>query len=533
MPGCSGGARTADRGPAVARGAPLRHNPPRVSADLARRIDLALLALALLAALAAGLQDLDAPWENGFKGTNGGAYTYRFLQHHLELGLPVTRGGNVTGLELREGGRPIVYPNHPATYTLLHLGPAALCGLSEAVVRLVALLLWLPAIPALWSIARRVLGAPAAGLAALLLACTPMTAYYGPMAVPDGALLACFLLTSAAFLAQAAQPTPRGGRLLAAAFCLALLLDWSALWLAPLLLALWPLAADRRAARRALVRLALLAPLPVAALFAHTALVRGGLVEAAQTWGGLFGFSQQRPPGWAELGLHEAQDALALFGAPLLLLASAGVLAGLLAPRALAPGPALLACGALLLPGVLHVLAFRAHARLHDFWSLFSTPGLALAAALPCAVALRARAAAVRPFPRRAAGAAAVLLAAACLLAAALGLRDTRDLTRLNATTIHRDIGRQLDALFGPGDVVGTTFLPSLEDVYARATLVGPLTTPAQARQFAQSFAPPAFTGRLAILLPARERDSPLARALADLARREELPNAVLYRFDR
>jgi len=500
-----------------------------VSAALSRRLDLALLALALVAAIVAGAQDADAPWENGFKGTNGGAYTYRFLQHHLQLGLDVTRGGSVTGLELRGEPRPTFYLNHPATYTLLQLGPAALLGLSEATVRIVALLLWLPAIPAMWWIGRRLLGAPAGGASALLLACAPMTAYYGPMAVPDGALLAAFLLVTAAFFAQVDNSTRRGGRVLGAAFCYALLLDWSAVWLAPLLLALAPVTGNGRAALRTLARLALLAPLPAALLFAHTALIRGSLGEALETWSGLFRFSQEHQPGWAELTALEARDAVALFGLPLLLLAAAGSLAGLLAPRASRMGPALLAAGALLLPGLLHVLAFRAHARLHDFWSLFATPGLALAAVLPLAVALRARQAASRAGPRRLAGAAALLLAGACVATAWLGLHETRALTREHATTLHRDIGLQLDAWFGPGDVVGTSFLPALEDVYAHATLVGPLVTPEQARQLAASYAPPGFTGRLAVLLPAREKDTPLARALAEMTAPEALPNALLF----
>src|SRR5215510_10517811 len=67
----------------------------------ARRLDVALLLAALALALALGLLDVGAPWENGFKGTNGGAYTYRFLQHHLQLGLALTRGACVKGVDPR------------------------------------------------------------------------------------------------------------------------------------------------------------------------------------------------------------------------------------------------------------------------------------------------------------------------------------------------------------------------------------------------------------------------------------------------
>jgi Dolichyl-phosphate-mannose-protein mannosyltransferase len=490
-----------------------------------RRAGLALLAIALLAASVLALQDLDAPWENSFKGVNGGAYAMRCLQNHLELGLGVTLGGNMASSSPLDG-RPIFYLNHPGTYALLHLGPAAVFGLSEAVMRVVGLLLWLPAIPAFWWIARRLLGEPVAGVGALLLACTSMTAYYGPMTNTDGALLAGMLTLAAAFLAHVERPTRRTGVLVASALVYSVLMDWSAVWLAPMLAVLASASADPPRARRLALLLVLLALLPTAVLLAHTCVLRGGVESGLETWWGFLSFSQAPQEGRGPLHVVVVRDALALYRLPLLSLAGAGLLAGLLAPRAWGLRPALWAAGALALPGVLHVLAFRGHARVHDYWSIAATPGVVLAALLPLAAARRA-ASTGRAAPR----VALLAAAAACAWAAWDGAQATSARTTLSATTFYRDVGQELNLWFGPGDVVATSFQPASADAYARADFVGPVETPAKLKQLRRGFAPPAFKGRLAFLLPNRERDSPLGRALARLATPEVVTNGLLFRL--
>ena len=83
------------------------------------------------------------------------------------------------------------------------------------------------------------------------------------------------------------------------------------------------------------------------------------------------------------------------------------------------------------------------------------------------------------------------------------------------------------------GDVVASSLNLTLTDVYTQAMILGPITTPEQVRQLYADYAPPAFTGQLGFLLPRRERDSPLARALGELAAPEEVPDALLFRLRR
>ncbi len=500
---------------------------------LARRLDLALLAAALALAVVLGTWNLSEPWENGFKGTNGGAYMMRFLQSHLDLGLSVTRGALVHGLDPCEPRAPVIYANHPATLTLLFLPAAALFGPGEATVRVMALLLYLPAVAALWWLARRLLGAPAAGACALLFATTAMSAYYGPMAAPDGPLLACRVLVAGLFLEQAGQPTRARGTLLSAVFLLACLLDWSAAFMVPMLLVLVPLAPDRRRALATLAWLLALGAVAALLLFTHTALVLGGLQRALAQWQELVGFTQRTAPGFGELLASEAHDARTWFGPVLLVLAALGVVTGLLAPRASWLRRALRVATALTLPGLLNVLVFRSHALHHDFWSLSATPGLVLAASLPLAAALRAADSTTAPAGRRAAGAAVVLLVLAGLHAGWSGSLAATAATHRHATTFHRDIGRRLDRWFGPDDVVVTSVPLVLADLYAQATILGPVREPQTARELVALYAPPAFKGHLAFLLPSRDRHSPLAQALDQMTVPEALPRAVVYRIRR
>ena len=507
--------------PAGAAGLPARtagSAPGGWGSRAARRLDVLLLVLALALAVGLGCYRITDPWEDGFRGINGGAYTGNFVNRYLELGLAGTRGCGITIVEPLHPPVLQSYVNHPSTYPLLVLLPCAVLGVSEVVIRGASLLLYLPAVLAVWAIARRFLGAPGAGAAALLFATAPMTAYWGPMANPDPGTMAASLGAIWAFLRYAERPGRGRAVALGALWVLACLMDWTGFFAGVAILLLVPLAADRRAAFRAALVLGALSLLPLLLIVLHTAWISRGFAEGFEALRVLTGNAGGSETPFGALLAIKAGHLGRWIGWPMLALGALGVAVGLLGGRAWRR--ALLAGLVLTLPGVLNALIFQHHAAIHDYWMMHSTPGLALLAAIPVAWAI-AR-------PARAAGGLAL---AALLGVAAFGARDTLATVDHFRTTIHRDLGALFNTAFGEGDVLAADVSLRTVSYYSRACLVGPIVRAPQARKVLERYDDVLRSGHsVGFVIAPREAETPLGKFLAGLGPRQQLGPFLMYR---
>ena len=471
-----------------------------------RRVDLALVVLALAAAVVAGLHELGDPWDGSLRGTIVSTDTHRFVQNHLELGLGKTRGGGVTFVDPLIGA-PYFYGNHPATTPMLLLPFAALFGDSEDTLRVAATLLWLPGLLALWRLARRWLAPPAPGAATLLLATLPVNVVWGPCPHLELVVLPALLLAALAFVRQLERPTSARAAVLCLAVVFCGLTDWPGLFVAPLLVILAAACPEPRRALLLALRVSPLLLVSLALIHAHTAWFHRRLV-GPEYWLGLFGGTQGFAVDLQTFAGTHAGYVLDGLGLPALALLAAGAV---VAWRDGAPGRrGLAAAAALMTPGLLNVLLFKHHAVIHPFWGLFGTAGVALLAAVPCAALGAPQATRGR---RRLGGAALALV----LLAAVAGLRAGFDTMASWRRSDFRDLGLLLDARYERGDVVAASFDPAPADIYVRATLLGPVGSAEALEALASRYAPPAFTGRLAVVLPERDLDGPLGRRLQAL----------------
>lgn len=475
--------------------------PSRTAA--ARRLDLGLVALALLAATAAGLHDWGWPWDGSLRGQIVANYSHRFLQEHVSLGLGTTRGACISQVDPLTPEAPYYYGNHPATCTLLLLPFAALFGDGEDTLRVAATLIWLPAVLALWRIARRWCAAPGPGAAALLFATLPMNALWGPSPHVHCAVVSGLLLAALAFVRQLEQPGRGRALVLALAVLFACLTDWPGMFALPMLFGLalaWP--EPRRAFLLAL-RVAPCALAAFAAIHAHTLWYTRGALDAQGWWLDLFQGTHLIEPTWTAWVAAHAAYARDGLGVGVLVLA---VLGGALAQGEGDAGRRrIVAAGALMLPGLLNLLIFRRHAIVHPFWGMYGTAGLALLAAAPLGALWEAARGRV----------AAVALLVSVLVLAVVGLGRSFDGMTAARTTDYRELGAVLDERYGRGDLVVASVDLRPADVYTRALLVAPVTAPAAVEALLRRYAPPAFAGRLGFVLPAQDERSPLAEQLA------------------
>jgi len=350
------------------------------------RAGTVLLGLALLVAAAAGLHDVSAPWEEGLRGEVASTFTSRFVENGLTYGLARTHGlpAYVTFVD----GEPTFsfYLRHPPLQYLLMTGAAALFGFTPAVLRLVALVLFLPALPALFLLCRRSLGPWCAGWATLLFATTPLVGYYGPMASHHGlgSLVAAGLWTMVAFDRFLATHSRRAFAATALLFFVTTLLDFLGhLWGIALLVQ--ACAAPRwRAALVAVLELVPVALLSLLLVAVHAGTVLGGTIKYFRQVPSLF--AQQHAievTGTQVRGI--AAVVLFDYGAWMV---SALALLGLVwalvvrTPRDLRP---VTVAAATAVAGAIACVASLPHLVLHAFWPMPAFPGIAVLAALPAA----------------------------------------------------------------------------------------------------------------------------------------------------
>ncbi len=352
------------------------------------RLPHACLAVAILIFLAAALRDVAGPWPGGFRGVNGACYSATFVRNHLRLGLAETRG--VPVLTVLPGTPPVAAYDwhHPPLHPLILTAAAAVFGEGEAVLRLAHLALAAPLLPALFLLSRRLAGSRVAGFTTLMTAAMPLAAYWAPMVLQDGPVLAWGLVALLAFHRYSEAPSRRRYLAAAAAYFIACQLDFHG-HLFGLSMALLGLVS--RHPGSGLLRALALLPVSLGAFglnALHYGTVLGGpvvfLKEVARIGGGL----AREGSGLETRAVIQAiavffEDSVTL---PVAVLVLAGLVIAVGHLARGRPRPLFLAA-ILLLPGVVHCGIFFGHAIVHPYWPLPGAPGIGCLAGLLIAAA--------------------------------------------------------------------------------------------------------------------------------------------------
>jgi 4-amino-4-deoxy-L-arabinose transferase-like glycosyltransferase len=245
------------------------------------RLPAAALVLALALAALARLHNIAEPFGRGFDGWLGAMHGNAARQLDRE-GIVALRG--LPYLEPGPLARADAFPHvhHPP---LLHVANALVVrifGPSEWALRLFPSLATLAAIALFFALARRICDARTAGLAAIVLACLPMTIAYGGLVNYEPVVLATSAGAVLAYLRWRERGRARDLALLAGAIVLGILFDWfGAFAAAPI--ALHALFVRPRAPRFFVPLLALLAIATAAGVLAYYEHVRpGALAELAR-----------------------------------------------------------------------------------------------------------------------------------------------------------------------------------------------------------------------------------------------------------
>ena len=336
----------------------------------------------LLLSLGLWIRNLDTPFSRVFgfadyiSNENG-----RIAENHLRYGLSTTKGDQIRNLEEAPPAEWVHYNNHPATLDVLTAGVLALTGsTSPWAKRLLSLLATLASLGVVAALARRA-GIPAKVAMTLFLA-LPVTLIHGlnlsyePLAILW--MLTLVLLAERGWTWGLLPLLWVGG-----------LIDFPVLYLGPwfALRALW--GARSRSPGPAILFSVALAGTCLASLgthLLHVAWTMGGLqANSGQDWWEHILLSLRSRGHSVALGEFLAGQGgffLASFTLPVLLLGLLSFwrrpIAELGLQRGHGPG---VAAGAFLFAGSLHVLLFRAHAMVHDFWLAYYAPFFALAGA--------------------------------------------------------------------------------------------------------------------------------------------------------
>ncbi len=484
---------------------------------------LLLLALAVFVGLA--VIDIDKPWEGGFRGANGGFYHGNTIKHWMKLGLSYTRGGCVLKSVPVDPPRVIYNFHHPPTYPLLILPTVNALGLSERSIRLGALFLAIPAILFLWLIGRRLGNPLVGGFASLLYATSAMGGYFGPMVDADNAVITLSLATVWAFLRESDNPT-FGRRCLTFTLLFATaLMDWAGYWTGPAL-ALIALASDNPRAQ--FLRVLRLATAPILALVVfgvHTGWILKDADPEATILSAFVAEMQKLThavaadaPSWSVTFAAIAKFAVMWFGPVLLILAALAFL-----PRrdGRASLQGLAIASALLLPGVIHALAFRRNLVIHDFWIIHSLPGIALLGGRTLA------ALGIRGWVGG--GVAALLLGSAALY----GVHKSLDEIESQRTLTHTLNAGYVTELARPGDLIATSESFDIESYYLDNFVFPHVTTPEMFAEAYGSYRANRWAATRLIFIVEKSRQStPLVAVVSRLGAPIEHHHFLVWIFD-
>jgi hypothetical protein len=490
-------------------------------------IALLLAAIGLFTALAS--IDVDGPWEGGFRGANGGFYHGNFVKHWMKYGIDYTRGGCVLKSVPVDPPRVIYDFHHAPTYPLCLLPTVSLLGLSERSLRIAAFLLAVPALVFLWLCARRLSDPTTAGVASFLFAASPMAGFFGPMVNADGGVLTLSLFTVWCWLRERENPTlARRTATFFGIFATALM-DWAGYWTGPALALLALLGPNRKADFLRVLRLAPAAVLALVAFGIHTGWILNGgawtldipklfvhemihLVNAgprptrrrtsssrrrcgdSPSPGSAFGSFSWPPRPSCRASHRRRSGRCALYGI------------------------------ALLLPGLLHAVAFPRNLVIHDFWILHALPGLSLLAAVALTAVLRTR------LGVPAGGAAlAVMLG----LMGWNGAERTIDAIAENRTITHVKNARLIRETIGPADTVATSEAFDVETFYLDNFLFPHVKTPEAFGEVYGSWRGNRWVGgRFVFVMYDYRAGTPFAKLLSGMKAPEKREHLLFWTFD-
>lgn len=341
-----------------------------------RRWRWACIVVLLLGALWCGLR-LSEPWGRGLEGINGGFYGLQ-ARNLLRWDGNTTWGGGILNTGAPEAVEPAFYMHHPPLLVWSIAASYAVFGESEWSTRLPMLLALLGCVWLVMLLGRRWFGQVTAMVAGVIFLALPVCGLYGMHADVHGPLT----LLMALGVVHGYQRWLDGVASAQGMFLwmlLGVLTDWPVLVLPVLLLAHTFLTGQTRALRWTLVKLGLAAGGMLLVVLAHAAWLKGGLdFLFNQLNKRTFSMTDDRAGSFtlAEWLVRQAEHLARLYTVPLLLLALAGVVQGVIWNRA-RMGLLLVLLGF----GLADILLGLQASYVHDAWSLFLWPVVALAAA--------------------------------------------------------------------------------------------------------------------------------------------------------
>jgi hypothetical protein len=322
---------------------------------------------------------IDDPWDNSIASANGGGFIARFDRAWSRVGFKELKGQPYLYFAPTDPPTGRDYRHHPpGCFWLMHAA-VELVGRSESGFRALPIVATSILGGLLAAFAARLAGRAAGVCAGLAAIVCPMSAHFGWMPNPEGPTTT---LIVAAVLLHARFRKDGGYRAFLAplAVFLATQLDWQGTFAAASIGFLEATAprGDRRFGR--VIAAGVAATLSVAAVLCIVRLWTG---DFASAFADVFGTARTTSTRAIDSPLGpwclKQADYLAQWYAPPLLLSFAFSLY-----RVVRRGKDAAAIDrfaiALVLPGVLNVLAFRSHAERHDYWTYYALPGFVLSA---------------------------------------------------------------------------------------------------------------------------------------------------------
>ena len=355
----------------------------------------ALLLFILLVALILRGWDIRAMWQDDARGWAGAFYSH-VAKNYLTFGFAATKGAMVRTVNPRNPSEFVYYMDHPPMIGWLLAGSFGIFGYHEWSNRLVGLLCSMGSLITLYFIAKRACGLKAALGMLALVSVLPMGVFYGGFVDVQGPVVFFFcMLTVLAYQRFAERPTRLNTGGMLGAFFFGALTDWPAYYLVPIFLVHYFLTTGRRSWR--ILLLPSLAVLAGAGFLLHQNYVltgapslnidvmlgaflhrAGSAATDSSTGAAMRHFTTED---WFNTVVFTAWPKF--FTLPCLLLSGVWVLVVLVKIVARRLSRAEHFFLIFLIFGAIHVLLFRQGASVHNYWSYYLLPAVALGCVMP------------------------------------------------------------------------------------------------------------------------------------------------------